>query len=738
VEFVSNGPLWVEQPISIRISVHQAPDFLYSIDDLQSAWASSVPYLSATYSISSDGHTIPVNHSTQCTTQLCNPNIILSVSEEEKEKYLLCLVYETSISVDRQYQGKQLQLEVLLIYSNSEEGDVHSSEDRSNLFSSDMERNIRTLMDFNRQGKSLDAVTYRSLHAPDRSVIRQVSGKIKLLNPLHVDIRCRELTQDTAIVSVDIQNIAKDHVISLQNVQLNLNHSVIDMERLWESILLTHKCFVQSLKSQIQDLIVNKRAGDVQDETWEEQLQQASWLNCDFVNNPCAMYVDETFDTFSSIDGTSTIAPTQAPLLYRNHHLHNNHHMSMHLYQPLPADSLLVSQSQLHFSKSVQGSDVSSSSATDFPRALSLPSFQVTPYCHFFQVQLRPGEGKSLVYRIDRSARINLGESPLSVIPTLDELLTSYFPYLSTLLYISWQPGECINTVEKAENKQDKFVIAMCQQKVSWSLGASCLPHVYQSLFASLYPVPSISSMTSLTALSPLFDPRYHTEVLHRLHRIFLFGPNAGISHGSNAPAASQPLSQVINSVFSHVGKQEILNISVEGSGIFQSTMDDRLRQITVILHNPHRDLWLRDLILFTDSDLLQGEGMNGEETISGRGSDSSLSYHKTNRMVTFHPSSVSIGNIAPLEKRAVVLHLLRTLPSSQNEDARGFAPNANAMENSSASTQAASVFGEEFAPIHVMQFAIEVTTQVAPLGPSKRLRFRQVTPLEVVMSYAP
>jgi hypothetical protein len=51
---------------------------------------------------------------TQGSTQLSNPNIILSVSEEEKAKYLLSLVYETSISVDRQYLDKVLQLEVQL------------------------------------------------------------------------------------------------------------------------------------------------------------------------------------------------------------------------------------------------------------------------------------------------------------------------------------------------------------------------------------------------------------------------------------------------------------------------------------------------------------------------------------------------------------------------------------------------------------------------------------------------
>lgn len=640
IEVTATGPLWVDQPLAVRLIVHKTPQSLHSSEVLQSAWASSLPYLSASYTVTCDGHTVPINHGTQHSTQLNNPNIILSVSDEEKEKYLLSLVYETTISVERQFFDKRLQLEVQLMYSNSEEGDAHQEGNKNAFMTSDMERNIRTLMDLNRQGKSLDTMAYRSFHAPDRAVIRQVTGQFTLSHPLQVEMRCRELSPDSSLISIHFQNKAQCHVIALHKIECHLRSSSLDLERMWERILSLHKAFVQKLKGSIHDAIASSSAAALLSD--EHVWASAPWLKADFVNNPSAMYVEEALDSYSSVDGTSTIAPTQAPSVFRHHHHHHvngtahgssNNSLDLALNQPLLA--------------------LAGPPALDTPRSLSIPDFQVTCLSHLNHFELAPGEGKALVYRVDRTAPTE------GLPPSLDQLLTSFFPFLSTMLNIAWQPLFATTANRDHDNAvgQDKFCVAISQHRLHWSLGAQCLVQVYHDFFNSLYPIAAhIHSKHELLALSPAFEPRFHTEILHKLHKLFLYGPTAS-AFAAPTTQPSTPLLSKVQSIFAQLNQPAALVLQVEGPVLIGSRVNAHERQadgsIRLVVYNPHADKWLRDVVIYTDASLLSSETDDGDENDSTDGTSTAPSClrksHASQSVFSFHPAILSIGYV-PLE----------------------------------------------------------------------------------------
>lgn len=251
-------------------------------------------------------------------------------------------------------------------------------------------------------------------------------------------------------------------------------------------------------------------------------------MKADFVNNPSAMYVEEALDSYSSIDGTSTIAPTQAPSVFRhhNHHVNGTAHGSSNNSLDLALNQPLVA--------------LAGPPALDTPRSLSIPDFQVTCLSHLNHFELGPGEGKALVYRVDRAAQTE------GLPPSLDQLLTS-FPFLSTMLSITWQPLFATTDNRDHDNAvgQDKFCVAISQHRLHWSLGARCLAQVYHDFFTSLYPIAThIHSKHELLALSPAFEPRFRTEILHKLHKLFLYGPTASAFAAPTAQPSTPLLAQ--------------------------------------------------------------------------------------------------------------------------------------------------------------------------------------------------
>lgn len=551
--------LWVDQPFSVRLLVRNIPDLTtVTVDEVQTIWTSSIPYLQVSYQLILDGRVVPTTLLGETACQLNNPNIVFSLTDEEKAASLLSLVYETSISVDPQYIDKDLQLEISMAYLNDGESTGKST--------SDVERNIRMLMGLNRLGQSLDSTRFNQLHLPDQTIQRTITKTLRVMHPLRVSVLCRELNTNSSLISVTLQNIDPTHTMATDQVYLNLDQSVMNLDRTWESILTVHKTFVTQWK---QHLLSIARATN-QDTTLFADVDDSELYET-------LLNLEESVlgagDTYSSVDGgASTIAHALPPALPSN-----LAHYAATAPKPIaPGHSSLSGLQAMDAGRSPRASN-------GRHRKFQSP-FHVTSITQQRAFLLSPGQGKSIIYRVDRRhAAASLVPPDVDAEATAGTLLTTFYAHLSSVLSLVWSPvaqaspssssssppkqlipsGKTLrktvgahglalsstsSTATSSSHRKLDYVAAVLQQVVDWSLGCDHasrglssgitggswlldtrggLEGVYGQLFQHLYglgqgQVAALLSGDQLKTIASLLDVRRQIEVLQQVQRLLV------------------------------------------------------------------------------------------------------------------------------------------------------------------------------------------------------------------------